>query len=291
MKLTHQQKKIIRKAVETEKTQHKTITSYAKYLGIDKTTLRSFIENKKDLSLSQYMRVARRLKIELNRTDDWATAKTEVFEYLQEQFIICQKNGISAILADVPDIGKTHTARWYASNTPGAIYIDCSQVKSKQKLVRSISAEFDLDATIKYQDVYDDLVFYLNSVPGSLIILDEAGDLEYPAFLEMKALWNATEGSVGYFLMGADGLKTKIEGGLSRKRLGFAEMFSRLGTRFQRVSPVGGDGVEFKQRLVAQIAYANGMLQDMTTKAVLALHKDTSGSLRRLRIEYKKQKN
>jgi len=49
------------------------------------------------------------------------------------------------------------------------------------------------DARFFYKP-YEDLVFYLKTLPYPLIIFDEAGDLQYDAFLEIKALWNATGG-------------------------------------------------------------------------------------------------
>ena len=72
-------------------------------------------------------------------------------------------------------------------------YVDCSQVKSKQRLIRYIAHEFGISTNGRYVDVYDDLVFYLKTLEAPLVILDEAGDLQYEAFLELKALWNATE--------------------------------------------------------------------------------------------------
>ncbi len=72
-----------------------------------------------------------------------------------------------------------------------------------------------------------------------LIIIDEAGDLDYPAFLELKAFWNATEGSCGWFMIGADGLRTKIESGIHSRRVGFREIFSRFSESYASVVPVG----------------------------------------------------
>ena len=77
----------------------------------------------------------------------------------------------------MPNIGKTFTARYYVQSHKNAVYIDCSQVKTKLKLVRKIAAEFGVDSKGKYSDVYEDLVYYLRSMETPLIILDEAGDL------------------------------------------------------------------------------------------------------------------
>ena len=129
------------------------------------------------------------------------------------------------ILCDLPNIGKTFTARWYVNEHRNAVYVDCSQVKTKRAMVRKIANEFGLDGAGKYQDVYEDLVYYLRSMERPLVVLDEAGDLQYEAFLELKALWNATEMCCGWYMMGADGLAAKINRNVEGKKVGYAEIF------------------------------------------------------------------
>ena len=141
------------------------------------------------------------------------------------------------ILCDLPNIGKTFTARWYVNEHRNAVYVDCSQVKTKRAMVRKIANEFGLDGAGKYQDVYEDLVYYLRSMERPLVVLDEAGDLQYEAFLELKALWNATEMCCGWYMMGADGLAAKINRNVEGKKVGYAEIFSRYGGKYSRVTP------------------------------------------------------
>ena len=59
------------------------------------------------------------------------------------------------------------------------------------------------------------------------------------AFLEIKALWNATEMACGYYMLGADGLSEKIRHSIDCKKVGYTEVFSRFGKRFGQVIPAG----------------------------------------------------
>lgn len=97
----------------------------------------------------------------------------------------------------------------YVKQHKHAVYVDCSQVKTKLKLIRYIAKEFGVTSNGRYSDVYEDLVAYLRTIDTPLVILDEAGDLQYEAFLELKALWNATERCCAWYMMGADGLKER----------------------------------------------------------------------------------
>lgn len=235
-------------------------------------------ETEKVLSESNWIHLGRLMNIHPNQSQQWKTAKTEMFIYIMTQLQYCQKNSTSRLLCDIPDIGKTYTATYYAKNHKNVAYIDCSQVKSKQKFVRQIAKEFGLDNSGKYADVYEDLVYYLQELENPLIIVDEVGDLDYPAFLELKALWNATERCCAWYAMGADGLKHKIELGINHKKVGFTEFFSRFGNCFQKLSPDDKDGIQkFRAAHAAKIIKAN-----YEGVNILKIITDSNFSLRRI---------
>lgn len=242
-------------------------------------------ETEKVLSEANWITLARQLELNLNGTVDWKTAQTPVFQSVTALLSKCQKNSISSMLCDAADIGKTYSAKVYVKSNKNAIYIDCSQVKSKQKLVRAIAKAYGSAHTGKYNDVYEDLVYYLRSIANPLIILDEAGDLQYDAFLELKAIWNATERSCGWFMMGADGLKEKVRRAIDNKKVGYTELFSRYGKRYLRCTPEGReDSEKFTKTQAALIIKANAPsgvdIQKMLVK--------TDGSLRRIYTEISK---
>jgi hypothetical protein len=120
-----------------------------------------------------------------------------------------------------------------------------------------------------------------------MIILDEAGDLQNEAFLELKALWNATERCCAWYMMGADGLKEKINRSIEYKRVGYTEMLSRYGDRYSRVTPE--DGKEREKFLMRQaVAVARVNAPEGTDVAALA--RKTAGGLRRVYTEIEKLK-
>lgn len=260
----------------------------ARALDINSAQLSRILKGEIDnvVSDARWISLARRLDVNLGQQTPIIAAETDVYKYIVAQLELCQNNALSALLCDIAGIGKTFAARQYVRTHKYAIYIDCSQVKSKQKLIRQIAKEFGVNHTGKYADVYQDLVYYLRSIPNPMIILDEAGDLEYPAFLELKALWNATEFQCGWYMMGADGLKAKFERSLNSKKIGYAELFRRFGERYQRITPEGREEREdFLRRQIAIVAKANGLTNYQE------LYIKTQGSLTRLYIEIQKIRN
>jgi len=245
------------------------------------------------ISDAQWISIARKIGVNLNETADWKTANTPVFQFVTAQLKACQDDSLSALLCDMADIGKTYSAKHYAANNKGVVYVDCSQVKTKQRLIRHIAKSFGVGSTGRYSDVYEDLVFYLKTLPTPLIILDEAGDLDYTAFLELKALWNAVENACGFYMMGADGLEAKINRSISVKKVGYTEMFSRFGKRYGKVVPAGKEEKEkMLQASAAMIIKANAEARGVSVDVNKVLRKtmgeDNVPSLRRIYKELTK---
>lgn len=216
-------------------------------------------ETDRVLSDQSWLSLARVLDLPLGNRGRWNIARTPVFDYITLQLRFCQDGSCSRLLCDVADIGKTFTARHYVRTNKAAVYIDCSQVKSKQKLIRQIAKEFGVGHSGRYADVYQDLVYAIcNTMDHPLIILDEAGDLDQPAFLELKALWNATERACGWYMMGAEGLREKIRRSIDHKKIGYTEIFSRYGSRYQKASPdTSEEMVNFRTAQAAAVIKAN----------------------------------
>ncbi len=251
---------VITKLKELERASGLSSARFAVKIGINQSQWSRLKKGDIDgvLADSRFITLARENQIQIGNSIEWKTAETPAFKYISQMLSICHQESISVMLVDMADIGKTHTAKYYARNHRNAIYMDCSQVKSKQLFVREIARQFGVKHTGRYADVYNDLVYYLNTLDEAIIIVDEAGDLKYDAFLELKALWNATEGRVGWFMMGADGLKAKINRAINCQKVGYTEIFRRYGSDYRRVSPQGKEALEdFKREQAAMVAQVN----------------------------------
>ena len=287
--ITEAQKQKILRGITANRANYPSDAKHAASLGIS-TSVYSAIKNgqtDKALSEGAWISIARRLGVSLRANMEWKAAKTATFEYITAQLEFSQQSSLSAILCDIPNIGKTFTARYYVQSHKNAVYIDCSQVKTKLKLVRKIASEFGINSKGRYTDIYEDLVYYLRSIDSPLIILDEAGDLQYEAFLELKALWNATERCCAWYMMGADGLKEKINRSIECKKVGYTEMLSRYGDRYSRVTPDDGSErdafLKTQARIVAKVNAPEGA-------DIAAIVRKTNGGLRRVYTEIEKLK-
>lgn len=285
--ITTELKRTIAQAIIENRKNFTSNSRQATALGIHDSVLSRITkgETEQVLSDAKWIGIARRLNVQLAGTITWTTVKTKVYNHVYTQLEFCQNFSLSGILCDEAGIGKTYAAKEYCKEHKNAIYVDCSQFKSKQRLFRFIAKELGVEHTGRYADVFADLVFYINTIGIVLIVLDEVADLEYPAFLELKALWNATPSTCGWYMMGADGLEAKMNLNREHKKVGYAEIFDRFGAKYQRVSPQSKlDLDDFKKELIAQIGKANGIPD------VQKLFAKTDGSLRRIVFEVQKLK-
>ena len=287
--ITTEVKKQILEAITANRVNYPSDAKHAASLGIATSVYSSIKNGQTDKALSEanWITIARRLGVNLRGGIEWKAARTATFDFISAQLEACQNAGLSAIMCDIPNIGKTFTARYYVKGHRNAVYIDCSQVKTKQKLVRKIATEFGVNGNGRYSDIYEDLVYYLRSIETPLIVLDEAGDLQYDAFLELKALWNATERCCAWYMMGADGLKAKIDRSIEHQKVGYTEMFSRYGDKYSRVTPA--DNKDREKFLMDQAAVVAKMNAPEGTD-IAAMVRKTAGGLRRVYTEIEKLK-
>jgi hypothetical protein len=206
---------------------------------------------------TKWMQLARALGV-VGSARKWNTVKTEVFQTIEEEVLFCKAHSKSRIFVDDCAIGKTYTAKYLAATLPNAFYVDCSQCKTHPQFLRALALAIGVDHKGVLQDVADGIRFCLRSLEQPIVILDEAGDLNAAAFLDLKSLWNATEGVCGWYMMGADGLRAKIDRGYNNKRLGYAELFSRFSESYSSVVPSGREArKDFYRTLITQVISAN----------------------------------
>lgn len=286
--LTNEYKYRILEAITENSFRYKTDKAQATSLGISAAQF-SRIKNRdidKVISDDKWNEIASKYNVSIHANNfQWKPAYTAVYDKIYSQLEHCQSKSISGIFCDLSDIGKSFTAKSYVSNNRNAILIDCSRHKSRTELLRAMAKEFGIDHKISVRKLQHDLIQYMRSMTRPLVIMDEFGDLSYPAFLEVKALWNATEWRCGWYMMGADGLAAKLDRNKDNKKVGYAEIFSRLGSKYQHIIPK--DENERKQFLIKEIARILKINKSQLNP--LQMYAKTGGSLRRVYIEIIKE--
>lgn len=288
LNLEYKQRIII--AIKANSFKYPTAKAQAISININPAQLSRVLNNDIEgvLSDSKWNEIAAKYNVSVSaHSFEWQTATTATYNFIYTQLEGCQDLSISGMFCDIADLGKSFTAKAYVERHRNAIYIDCSRYKTRTALIRAIAKEFGIDHHSPIRTLQKDLIQYMRSMTKPLIILDEFGDLNYEAFLEVKALWNATEYRCAWYMMGADGLQQKIDRQIALKKVGFSEIFSRLGSRYQRITPV--NEAERKQFLLHEISKI--LKANKSKYSPIKMYAKTLGSLRRTYIEIIKEKS
>jgi hypothetical protein len=265
MNLTTEFKQKVRVAIlEKRENYGGSDADFSKSLGINNAVFSRLKSGEVDKILSDtvWITLGRELQVKVFE-DNWKVARTSVYTEIEDNLNFCKQLSRSMVLVDDCGIGKTFCTKHIIKKMKNTFYVDCSQAKSKQLFIRLLAKTVGIDNQGKYYDVLANLKYYITTLEKPLVILDEAGDLEYTAFLELKGIWNGTDGVCGWYMMGADGLRDKIDRGIKNKKVGFAEIFSRFSDEFIKLVPNGkADRQAFYSELIGAVATAN--LKDTT---------------------------
>lgn len=234
-------------------------SAFARQWGIGASVFNRLKNGERDglLKDTSWLTIGRELNVSATERK-WNMARTDVFNIIEEDIVFCKQYSKARICVDECGIGKTFSAKYLSRTLKNCFYVDASQAKTKQLFVKLLAKTIGVDHAGKHAEVKANIKYYLRMLPQPLIIIDEAGDLDYNAFLVLKEMWNATEGVCGWYMMGADGLRHKIERGIEHKQVGYKEIFSRYSERYTSIVPSGtGERLGFYRKLITDVLTVN----------------------------------
>lgn len=228
--------------------------------------------NERLLSVQKWVRIARTVGYEFSARQSWVTAETMTYRAIRRQLEMCAKDGLSAIFCDEAGLGKTHAAKDFCANTPNAFYINGGSFPRKVAFIRALAQAVGINPDkSKVEDVLLDTIAYLSALDHPVIVIDEAGDLHNNTYLLLKRIYNELEFRCGMYLLGARGLKKRIDSAIRNRTNGFEEVFSRFGSRYTTVLPEGmKERKEFLRAEALLVAQANGLTDAERTNRLLS---------------------
>lgn len=282
---TNFKEKVLTELLATRTNYDGSDASFAKQYGINTSVYSRLKNGEKDglLKDAQWLQMGRRLNVSTGERQ-WKAAKTIVFAYIEQEILFCKKYAKARIFVDDCGIGKTFTAKYLSRTLKNCFYIDASQAKTKNQFIRLLGRTIGVGETGRIHDIKADIKYSLHALPNPVVIVDEAGDLDYNAMLVLKELWNATENACGWYMIGADGLRAKLLRGISNKKVGYRELFSRFSEKFSSVVPHERIEKErFYRQLITDVLNinANPDIVPQIVKKCMIQHEGNIGGLRR----------
>jgi hypothetical protein len=234
--------------------------NFAKKYGINKSVYSVLKKGDtvKMLSAGKWLELGRLLGVSLNERQ-WNMARTDVFTMIEEDVLFCKEFSKSMMFVDECAIGKTYSARYLSRTLKNCFYIDATQCRQERSLIRAIAKAVggELEGTL--EEIKESAKYILNILPHPIVIIDEAGALSYSSLLLLHEFWNGTQDSCGWYMMGSDGLRTKLQKGKgSSKKQSYKELFSRFSSKYNHIVPdAPADREAFFRSLIGTVLSVN----------------------------------
>jgi hypothetical protein len=241
MTLNSDQREQIRQAILGARQRYTgTDNKFSSSIGISPATfsrLKNHGKTDKMIADDTWITLGIKFGVEFNKPIEEEVVETYAFKYLTTQMDYCKDNSIARLFCDIPDAGKTVAARWFSQNRVNAFYIDCGQSKTYSQFIRALAQAAGMKTTGSIAQIRKSLCYNIRSLERPIFLVDEGGKLSYSAFVEIQDIWNDTKGYCGWYMLGALGLKEKIDKCMARETVGYSEFFRRFGSEYQRITP------------------------------------------------------
>ncbi|MGY0427026.1 MAG: hypothetical protein ACWIPI_09415 [Polaribacter sp.] len=130
------------------------------------------------------------------------------------------------------------------------------------------------------EELINRFIKHLKGLAAPLLIIDQFDKLKDPQLDLFMDFYNDLSGHCGFVVSGVEALEKRIIKGVNREKIGYAELYSRIGKKFIKLAPI-------MEADVQQICIVNGIddVDDMSF-----IYHNSEGDLRRVRRDIDKIK-
>lgn len=276
--MTTAQKNSIQKLLEAYVTGYSSQSKAAATLeGVSEATVVQVLKNNWELISEAMWRT-------IGAQVGWNERKVEIVETMNMQtlvlyFDLAKENGETFAIVAPAGSGKSFTAQWYARSmrSKHVYYLECAGYWNKkyflQELLQSMGRE---SGGMNIYEMMKDIVATLRKQHQPLIILDEVDKLSDPVLQFFITLYNELKGLCGFVWTSTDAIQKRVNRGVSGRKLGYNELFSRVGRRFITLPGIVPNEVR-------QLCLAHGITSE---EEITRIGNDYDGDLRRIDRHY-----
>lgn len=232
--------------------------------------------NWSQISDGMWRKILNNLRIDLR----WNVAVTDNLTELYSYCHNAQHNALSICISDNAGKGKSNAYKYYERHNTNVILLECKRSWSKKSFVRSLLLAMGINSQGTTEELLDQFNEGIKRMHEPLLILDQADKLKDPQLDLFMEFYNDHEGHLGIILSGVKALSVRIDRGRQRHKVGYDEIYSRIGSRYITL-----DSVSLKD--VRAICKANGVNDEIDVQDI---YRSSAGDLRRVRREVEKIK-
>ncbi len=242
----------------------------ARKAGVSTATVSQMINENWDLIRDEMWQ---KVKINLHINWDWATAETANLKALTQLLQSAQKRSMSIAISHDAGAGKSHTYRLYGRTYENVVYVECKNYWTKKSYARHLCTACGIDDSGTVETLIERFIRAVKSMNKALIIIDQVDKLKDSQLDLFMDFYNELDGHCGFVLSGVPALKKRIERGVQLNKIGYRELFSRIGRKFIELR-------KLSEADVAVVCIANGVDDE---QFINETYNTCDGDLRRVR--------
>lgn len=260
--LSHEEKQTIQAQLQAYVAKYHSQNKAVNSLGLSAGTVSTILNGKFD-NISDEMFLRIRSLVAPTSSEDWALCETAAYRELSLLLADAQANQNVSWVVGNAGIGKTTTARDYASSHENAFVVSCSEDMRRGDFIREMARAIGikLSQTSLREKLYA-VTDALRTLDRPLLVFDEGDKLMDTVFYYFISIYNALEGHCGIIFLSTEYIKRRMAIGLEYNKKGYDEIYSRIGRRFIDLTPA-------TVHEVTAICRANGVTVDGAIAKVL----------------------
>jgi DNA transposition AAA+ family ATPase len=197
--------------------------------GVSSATISQMINNNWDLiKVERWRSVQTALKIELN----WIHAATSNYQLIHQLLTAAQDRSLSVAISFREGHSKSHSFKAYERMNENVIYVECQNYWTKKTFVQALLRAAGLKSDGTVGELIQTFIEHLQTLHKPIVIIDQADKLKDPQLDLFMDLYNALPGHCAFMLSGVPAFEKRILKGVQRDKIGYREMFSRIGRKF-----------------------------------------------------------
>lgn len=214
-----------------------------------------------------------RVKVTLGIDPNWNTVDTNNFHLLHSLLNMAQEQSVSIAVSDTAGLGKSEAYKSYDRQYTNVIYIQCKNSWTKKTYMRNLLAAAGVESLGTTEQLIERFINHLKGLTTPLVIIDQFDKLKDPQIDLFMDFYNDLNGHCGFVISGVKALEKRILKGVNRDKIGYAEIYSRIGRKFIKLDPISLEDVR-------RICEANGVTD---SDDIEYIYQNSDNDLRRVK--------
>lgn len=240
--------------------------------GVSAATISAIVNgNWKIIREEMWRKIQNSLQIDLG----WKHADTKNFRTLQVLLRSAQERSMALAISYKEGRCKSHSYKYYSRYNENVIYVECKQWWTKKNYVQALMRAAGIKNEGSVGELIEQLVAHIRGMASPMIINDQFDKLKDPSMDLFMDFYNDLEGHCAFVLSGVPALEKKVLRGVNRDKIGYREMYSRIGRKFIKLD-------ETSLEDVTAVCKANGVTDE---DKIIEIYNMCEGDMRRVRRE------